>query len=715
MITSKAVSYLRSGISGIPCIPFRASLSCLVTAAILTACGGGGSAAPAATSPGTTGGTGNTTSTSGTNTGTAAGTGSIALLAGNVGGPGIVDGTGTNARFSGLNGITLDTSGNLYVGDDKRVRKITPAGAVTSFAGGEFGYAEGSGSSVKFFKAQHMASDAAGNIYVLDPYACVVRKLTPAAVSSTLAGSLCSAAMTDGQGSAASFSTLSGMTIDSAGNLYIADEHTIRKLTPAGMVTTIAGKPGVSAADDGQGSNARFFWPSGLATDNAGNVYIADSYNHSIRKMTPAGAVTTVAGRAGETGSVDGTVAVSRFNTPRAVAVDTAGNIFVADTFNSVIRKITQAGMVSTVAGSSGQVGIDDGTGVAARFAQPVAIVGDNAGNLYVADAGNFNVRKINAAGVVTTLAGAINIRYALDGVGATAGFYAPGNLAADIYGNLYLNDFMSGKHIVRKVTAAGVVSTIAGVFANFDQIGGLATDVNGNVFVADTVGTIRQINPVGVITPVAGVEWKFGLVDGKGSEARFKSPNGIVNMGNGDMLVADMVNQAIRKVTAAGQVSTYASIPLTQSASFKPFGEGRGTPYISNGMAMDSSGNLYVADGGSHVIFKISSTGVSSIFAGVEFQPGSADGTGTAARFNRPQGMTIDTKGNLYVADTDNNTVRKITPAGVVSTIVGVAGQEGFTTGPLPGVLSKPQSVVFSNDALYITTYQGVVVARNF
>ncbi|MFZ6709540.1 SMP-30/gluconolactonase/LRE family protein [Undibacterium sp. TC9W] len=714
MITFKAFSHSLSG------IPFRASLSCLITAAILTACGGGGSAAPGATAPGTTGGstgsTGNTTGTNtGTNTGTTTGTGSIALLAGNVGGPGIVDGTGTNARFSGLNGITLDTSGNLYVGDDKRVRKITPAGAVTSFAGGEFGYAEGSGSSVKFFKAQHMASDAAGNIYVLDPYACVVRKLTPAAVSSTLAGSVCSAAMADGQGSAASFGMLSGMTIDSAGNLYIADEHTIRKLTPAGMVTTIAGKPGVSAADDGQGSNARFFWPSGLATDTAGNVYIADSYNHSIRKMTPAGAVTTVAGRAGETGSVDGTVAVSRFNTPRAVAVDTAGNIFVADTFNSIIRKITQAGMVSTVAGSSGQVGIDDGSGAAARFAQPVAIVSDSAGNLYVADAGNFNVRKINAAGVVTTLAGAINIRYALDGVGAAAGFYAPGNLAADINGNLYLNDFMSGKHIVRKVTAAGVVSTIAGVSANFDQIGGLATDANGNVYVADTVGTIRQINPAGVITPVAGVEWKFGLVDGKGSEARFKSPNGIVNMGNGDMLVADMVNQAIRKVTAAGQVSTYARIPLTQSASFKPFGEGRGTPYISNGMAMDSSGNLYVADGGSHVIFKISSAGVSSVFAGAEFQPGSADGTGTAARFNRPQGMTIDTKGNLYVADTDNHTVRKITPAGVVTTLIGTPGQEGFTTGPLPGALSKPQSVVFSNDALYITTYQGVVVARNF
>ena len=692
----------------------RTPLLGLMTAAILSACGGGGS--NVATSSPVNGGNTGTSGTSGTSgsTGTVS-TGSITLLAGNVGGPGIVDGTGTNARFSGLNGITLDASGNIYVGDDRRVRKISPAGVVTTFAGGEFGSAEGVGSSVKFYKAQHMATDAAGNIYVLDPYSCLVRKLTPAAVSSTLAGSVCSGAMADGQGSAVSFAMLSGMTIDSAGNLYIADEHTIRKLTPAGVVTTMAGKRGVSAADDGPGTNARFFWPSGLATDNTGNVYIADSYNHSIRKMTPAGAVTTIAGRAGETGSVDGTVAASRFNTPRAVAVDTAGNIYVADTFNSVIRKITQAGMVSTVAGSSGQVGIDDGTGAAARFAQPMAIIGDSAGNLYVADAGNFNVRKINAAGVVTTLAGAVNVRYALDGVGAAAGFYAPGNLAADINGNLYLNDYMDRQHIVRKVTPEGVVSTIAGLAANFDQIGGLATDVNGNVYVADTIGTIRQINPAGVITPVAGVERKYGLVDGKGSEARFSSPNGIVNMGNGDMLVADMVNQAIRKVSATGQVSTYASIPLAQAASFKPYGEGRGTPYVSNGMAMDSSGNLYVADGGSHVIFKVSSAGVSSVFAGVNYQAGSADGTGAAARFSRPQGLTIDTKGNLYVADTDNHTVRKITPAGVVTTLIGIAGQEGFTIGPLPGVLSKPQSVVFSNDALYITTYQGLVVARNF
>lgn len=680
----------------------RTPLLGLMTAAILSACGGGGGNV-ATSNPVDGGNSGNNGSG---NTGTV-NTGSIALFAGNVGGSGTADGAGAYARFNVLSGIAVDGSGNVYVGDYGRVRKITQAGVVTTFAGGTS--AGGTGSSGRLFKFDHMVTDTAGNIYVLD-YGCKILKLTPSAVSSTLAGNACDSPV-DGPGNTARFNMLNGLAIDKAGNLYVSDEQTVRKVTPAGVVTTMAGQFRVTGSEDGAGANAHFHWPGDLAVDDAGNVYVPDKYNHVIRKITAAGVVSTIAGRAGETGSLDGVGSAARFQEPRAVALDAAGNLYVADSLNSVIRKITPAGVVSTIAGVAGLTGPEDGTGSSARFDTPESIASDSAGNLYVADTKNFKVRKISPAGVVTTLAGSSIVWGMADGNGAVANFNAPANLIADSGGNLFLSDGIA----LRKISAAGIVTTVLNSAANFNQIHGLTIDASGNVYVADTIGTVSQVSPAGVITQLAGTFDRYGLVNGSGSSVRFNSPNGIVTTSNGDMLIADIANKTIRKMTIAGLVDTFASVPLGQAVYFSNPASVRLTPLVSNGMAMDGSGNLYVADGGNHVIFKISSAGVSSVFAGASGQAGSADGSGAAARFNRPQGLSIDTKGNLYVADTDNHTVRKITPAGLVSTLIGVAGQEGFTPGTLPGALSKPQSVVFSVDALYVTTYHGVVVARNF
>ncbi|MFZ6756768.1 hypothetical protein ACO0K9_06070 [Undibacterium sp. Ji50W] len=683
---------------------FFTPLLCLTTATMLSACGGGGSSTPANSANPGNGGTTGVPATS-----------SVALFVGSMGGPGNIDGTGVNARFYSLSGIALDATGTLYVSDVNRLRKISQAGVVTTFAGGEAGNVDGVGSTVRFNGLQNPVVDAAGNMYALDASNYTIRKLSPAGVSSTLAGKPGVAARTDGLGAAAGFTSLNGLTIDTAGNLYVADDQTIRKITAAGQVTTIAGQFSVTGADDGPGISARFNRPMGLAADNAGNVYVADRNNYAIRKITPAGVVSTIAGRAGSFGSTDDAGSAARFNCPQGLAVDAAANIYVADPCNATIRKVTPFGVVSTVAGSAGQQGIVDGAGSSARFSWPLAIASDGAGNLYVADSNNSNVRKITSGGVVTTLAGSGGIAGPVDGIGSSANFWVPGNLTADSSGNLYVADRVPGAATLRKVNPAMAVTTVFDVKAGFGTIGGLTTDTTGNVYVADNLGTVSKITPAGSISQLAGMPYQFGLVNDTGTNARFNSPNGIVTASNGDILIADIANQVIRKMTANGVVSTFAAVPL--SPAFYPMDSipPRQFPRLSNGMAIDASGNVYVADGGNHVIFKISSAGVSSIFAGATGQKGSADGSGAAARFNGPQGITIDTKGNLYVADTDNHTVRKITPAGLVSTLMGVAGQEGFVAGTLPGFLSKPQAVVFSGDALYVTTYHGVVVARNF
>ena len=246
----------------------------------------------------------------------------------------------------------------------------------------------------------------------------------------TLAGSAEAAGSADGSGAGARFSNPSGIAIDGAGNVYVADEfnHTIRKVTPDGEVSTLAGSPGASGSADGIGAAARFNFPDGVASDSAGNVYVADPFNNTIRKVTSAGVVTTLAGSAGATGSVDGNGAAARFSHPLGVATDGADNLYIADSANFTVRKITPDGTVSTIAGLAGVTGSVDSTGADARFGFPVHVATDRAGNVYVADQGNDTIRKITIGGQVTTLAGTAGRTAALT---ASAGPRASYNRAA--------------------------------------------------------------------------------------------------------------------------------------------------------------------------------------------------------------------------------------------------------------------------------------------
>jgi hypothetical protein len=319
---------------------------------------------------------------------------------------------------------------------------------------------------------------------------------------STLAGSG-AMGFVNGTGSAAQFGSAPDLAVDAAGNIYVADatsSFAVRKITPAGVVTTLAGN-GIRGFVDGTGSEARFGVLMGIAVDGSGNVYVADLDNARIRKISPDGVVTTIGGT-GMDGYVDGPAATSQFRLPMGVVADNAGNVYVADAGNNRIRKIS-GGIVSTIAGD-GLAGSVDGAAATARFNNPMKIKIDAAGNLIVLDQSNHRIRKISTAGTVSTIAGSGTAGY-LDGTAATAQFNYPAGLAIDQNGNIYVGDQLNQR--IRKISTDGVVTTLAG-------------------------------------TGVAGFD------DGNTNNAKFHNPNGLDITSTGIIYVADNRNFRIRKIT---------------------------------------------------------------------------------------------------------------------------------------------------------------------
>ena len=310
-------------------------------------------------------------------------------------------------------GLTRDGAGNLYVADAgaNTICKISPAGLVTTLAGsaGSVGSQDGAASDARFNQPGGLAADSAGNLYVADTGNATIRKISPAGVVTTVAGSASNRGNRDGLGSAAWFNSPAGIAVGASGILYVADtlNATIRGIAPDGMVSTLAGMPGVSGDADGAGSAARFNHPTGIATDNR-QIYVVDTYNSTVRRITLGGVVTTVAGSAGISGSNDGAGSYALFNQPAGVAVDPASNaasFYVSDTGNGTIRRVTADGAVATLAGIAGIAGLGDGAGSNALFNQPHGLAIDGNRNLFVADTGNAAVRRIAPDNAVTTLA----------------------------------------------------------------------------------------------------------------------------------------------------------------------------------------------------------------------------------------------------------------------------------------------------------------------
>lgn len=368
----------------------------------------------------------------------------ISTIAGTAGVSATVDGTGTAAQFSNPFSVAVDGSGNLYVADPSAhvIRKITSAGVVTTLAGtpGSAGNADGVGSAARFNGPQGVAVDGSGNIYVADTNNHTIRGISPNGNVLTLAGTAGSVGSVDGVGTAARFTYPFGLAIDNFGTIYVSDtfNHMIRRVALNGTVSSMAGAAGIRGTSDGTGTAARFAYPTGIAVDAQGFVFVADSNNGTIRKITQGNAVTTYAGTAGSFGTADGAaLTVARFNQPNGVAVDSSGVVYVADTFSHTIRRITTSGGlavdVGTLAGLAGTVGSTDGTGSAARFNQPNGIAVDSSGNVYIADSSNRTIRRSGAVSAPSIVTHPANAS-AAPGANATFTVAATGAPAVSVY-----------------------------------------------------------------------------------------------------------------------------------------------------------------------------------------------------------------------------------------------------------------------------------------
>jgi hypothetical protein len=510
------------------------------------------------------------------------------------------------------------------------------------------------------------------------------------------------------------------------GNLYIADaqNNRVRRVGAAdGVATTIAGN-GVAgySGDGGLATAGSLNVPVGLAVDNSSNLYIADAGNNVVRKVTPAGTITTIAGDGTEGFSGDGGPATAASLTaPAGVTVDSGGNIYISDPGNR-IRKVTPAGIITTVAGT-GIAGFsgDGGPAIAASIRGPVGVAVDSLGNLYIADYANKRIRKVSPDAVMSTIAGVGGSTFGDGGPATAALLNSPAGMAIDTAGNLYITD--QGDSRTRKVTPAGTITTVAGSgTAGFSGDGGPAgaallnsplgvtLDSTGNVYIADVVNNrIRKVTADGIISTVAG----NGTADytgdgGPATAASLNTPTGVAADGTGNLYVADAGNNRIRKVTPAGVISTFAG---NGTADYTGDG-GLATAASLNtplSVAVDNAGNVFIADAGNNRVRKATQAGVISTFAGNGIADYTGDGRqATVASLDVPAAVTLDGTGNVYIADTGNNRIRKVTSAGVISTVAGdgTAGYTGDGASATSAPLSAPSGVAVNGaGTLYIAS----------
>ena len=518
------------------------------------------------------------------------------------------------------------------------------------------------------------------------------------------------------------------VAVDGSGNLYIADtwNNRIRRIDTAGNISTMAGTgEGETGGDGGPADQAQLYCPQCVAVDSAGNIYIADTFNRRIRKVDPEGVITTVAGT-GEKG--DGGPAVQEsLDRPEGVTVDGSGNLYIADTWNHRIRKVDATGKIFTVAGAgaSGYSG-DGGSADRAQLYCPGDVAVDGSGNLYIADRGNDRIRKVDAAGKISTVAGTGEDDYGGDGGPAVlAQLRYPNSVATDGSGNLYIADTWNNR--IRKIDITGNISTVAGngergaggdggpaVQAQLRCPNSVAVDSSSNLYIADRDNDcIRKVDAAGNISTIAGFgKWGYGGDGGPAVQAHLYYPRDVAVDKASNLYIADRGNDRIRKVDAAGNISTVAG------TGEDDYG-GDGGPAVlaqldePTGVAVDGTGNIYIADLENDRIRKVDATGNFSTVAGTgedgyagEDDYGGDGGPAVQAQLYCPCSIAVDGSGNFYIADSDNHRIRKVDAVGNISTVAGT-GREGYSWDGLPaiqGYLNHPEGVTVDDSGnLYI------------
>jgi sugar lactone lactonase YvrE len=645
----------------------------------------------------------------------------LKLLAGALGGGGYLDGSGAEVRIgTGGYGVAANPAGDVFFNDFSMIRRVSGA-QVSTFVGrfNTGGFADGIGTAARLTWPFALASDGAGNLYTTD--IAMIRKVTPAGVTTTLAGAYFQPGTADGPVASARFgAAMYGIAVDAAGNVFVSDteNHTIRVISPAGAVSTLAGRAEQAGSADGTGTDARFNSPRGIALDAAGNVVVADSGNHTIRRVTPAGVVTTLAGGAGAPGLANAVGTDARFTGPHGVALDPAQNVYVADAGNSVIRRIAPDGTVITLAGGSPR-GHADGDGALARFRNPFSIAWAAAsGDLVVGDTFNFTLRRVSLLGSVTTIAGTPPGTGTADGAPGIGRLDGPTRMARGPDGTIFIADRQN--FAVRALSPAGTLTTLAGLpgvpgvddgtgsAARFLSVNGIAVDASGVVYVTDEQ-VVRRIDPGGAVTTLAGARGQFGADDGFGANARFFVLDDIAVDSAGVLYVADSNNHTIRRITPAGLVTTLAG---GAGASGAADGFGPAARFnLPSGLAVDDSGNVYVADSGNHAIRRITPAGDVSTYAGGLSAPGYNDDRAPLARFTAPHDLAFDATGNLYVTDYGNSVVRRVSVAGRVDTIIGEVDRRSVRLGQA-ALVNQPQGIVVLPGARLVISSENAILS---
>ena len=591
------------------------------------------------------------------------------------------------ARSSSLNApisVAIGPDGSIYVADSGKIRRIGLDGIIKTVAGGGTNF-PGDGSqatSVSLNTPTGIVFDAAGNLYFSDQNNQRVVKVTPAGVLTTIAGVGRRAGFSGdgGPGTAANLNFPYGLRFALDGSLLIADteNNRIRKLSlTTGIISTFAG--GGNGGDGGPASQARITTPKALDIDRAGTIYILESVGLRVRRISPDGIITSVAGSGSIGFSGDGGPALSAtLHWPQGMAVDRDGSILIADTVNRRIRRVS-AGRIDTIVGNGTYRLTPDGTLASLSFfTLPTRVVTDTAGRVYVVDRDGALIRRIGADGKIVTIAGNGNqVASSSNGpVSATSiGIADLYGIAIDSNGNVFFVESLR----IRRVTPEGVLTTFAGGGTNTGGDGGPATavalnqprdlafDAAGNLYVSErTAHRIRKISPGGIISTVAGTSSAgFGGDGGQATQAQLNGPLGLALDSVNNLYIADPGNRRIRMVSPNGLISTVAGggstqrdgVPATQSSLNFPFG-----------VVVDTAGSLYISDPFAQRIRVVNAEGRIDTFAGTGTAGFAGDGgppQSASFRFNGGgAGIGLDRAGNLYIADTENFRIRVIPSA---------------------------------------------------
>ena len=614
-----------------------------------------------------------------------------------------------------------DREGNVFVADydNNQVLRVSRDGNLTLVAGNGFAGFSGDGgqavnASLRGPKGVAVGPD--GFIYISDTGNDRVRVVTPDGVIATIAGN--GSQLFSGDGGPATVASLfapNGLAFDSTGNLFIADtrHNRIRRIASDGVITTVAGNGLETYNGEGAATSYALNGPVSIAFDAAGNLFIADTLNNRIRKVTPSGIMSTFAGT-GIPGWADGPAARAVFSYPKGIAFDSAGNLFIADPGNNLIRKIDTAGAVSTVAGNGALAFAGDGGAArSASFGGPSWVAVNPTGDVFIADTSNGRIRLLNAAAnTISTFAGNGAYRRSEDGLRALNSFLSnPQDVKIGPDGLLYICD--SQNHRVVRINADNTIVTVAGNRRyGYSGDGGAATaaslyfprqiafDPSGNLYIADSLNLrVRKVTPQGIISTVAG-NGKPGYTgdNGPATSATMNYPTGVAADSAGYLYIADQQNHAIRRVTPSG-ISTIAG-------NGRPGYSGDNGPATNATLSyperifMDAQGTLYIADIYNHRVRKITKDGVIRLVAGSGVVGYSGDGGPAAqARLYSPAGVAADSAGNVFIADSGNNVIRVVRTDGTILTAAGT-GTPGYSgDGDLPSNATFNQPVGISPD----------------